>query len=211
MGPEPDAPAVNDPLRPGDAEPRTDPDLPGRVPVQRHDAAGAVLGPLDFETAVALGERLPRPLVFTNGVFDLLHAGHVDCLEAACRLGRSLVVGLNTDASVRRQHGGAGKGIGRPFQAQDPRARVLAALRAVTAVVLFDEATPLKLIEALRPEVYVKGGDYAAASLQEAALVAHWGGRTVIVPRRRPLSTSGLVQQVLGAHGAAGQAAWRPT
>jgi rfaE bifunctional protein nucleotidyltransferase chain/domain len=163
--------------------------------------SGGALGLLSFQEAVWLGQRLPRPLVFSNGVFDVLHAGHVDCLYAARQLGRSLVVGLNTDASVRALRGGAGKGVGRPFHAQDERARVLAALRPVSAVVLFDETTPLRLIEALRPEVYVKGGDYAAATLQEAALMRHWGGRTVIVPRSRDLSTTGLVQRVLGAHG----------
>ena len=161
------------------------------------------LGLLSFEQAAALGHRLARPLVFTNGVFDVLHAGHVDCLEAACQQGRALVVGLNTDASVRRQRGGAGKGAGRPFHTQEQRASVLAALRCVTAVLLFDEATPLRLIEALRPEVYVKGDDYAAATLEEAALVARWGGRTVIVPRSPGLSTTGLVDRVLAAHGVA--------
>ena len=157
---------------------------------------GCALGLLSFEEAVALGRRLPRPLVFTNGVFDVLHAGHVDCLGAARRLGQSLVVGLNTDASVRQLR----KGAGRPFHAQGHRARVLAALRPVTAVVLFDEQTPLRLIEALCPDVYVKGGDYAAATLEEAALMTQWGGRTVIVPRSPDLSTSGLVERVLEAH-----------
>lgn len=155
------------------------------------------LGPMSFEEAVWLGQRLPRPLVFTNGVFDVLHAGHVDCLEAAARLGRSLVVALNSDASVRRLR----KGAGRPFHGQAQRGRVLAALRTVSAVVLFDEPAPLRLLEALRPQVYVKGDDHHAGLLAESALVSHWGGRTVIVPRTPALSTTGLVERVLRAHG----------
>lgn len=129
---------------------------------------------------------LPRPMVFTNGVFDLLHAGHVHCLEAARREGRSLVVGINSDASARR----LGKGAGRPVHGQAQRARVVAALRCVDAVLLFDDDAPLALIEALRPQVYVKGGDYAQHELRESALVARWGGRTVIVERLPGLSST---------------------
>ncbi len=136
--------------------------------------------------------RLTRPLVFTNGVFDLLHAGHVDCLEAARRLGASLVVAINSDASAQR----LAKGPGRPLNRAADRARVVAALSAVSAVVLFDQDAPLDLVTALRPDVYVKGGDYDVERLPEAALVAAWGGRTVIVPRTRGLSTSALVSRI---------------
>jgi rfaE bifunctional protein nucleotidyltransferase chain/domain len=144
-----------------------------------------------------LSRALPRPLVFSNGVFDILHAGHVACLEAARAEGRSLVVGLNSDASARR----LGKGPGRPLSDERQRARVVAALAAVSAVVLFDEDKPLALIEALRPDVYVKGGDYRVETLAEAALLAGWGGRTVIVPRVDGLSTSALVDRLFAAAG----------
>jgi len=103
--------------------------------------------------------RLPRPLVFTNGVFDLMHRGHVECLAAARREGASLVVGVNGDASVR----GLGKGPLRPLMPEADRATVVAALEAVSLVVLFDEPTPAALIALLRLEVYVKGGDYRLA------------------------------------------------
>jgi len=143
------------------------------------------------ELVARLQRTLPRPLVFTNGVFDILHAGHVVCLEEARRLGASLVVGINSDASARR----LGKGPGRPFNTAEDRARVVAALAPVSAVVFFDEDKPLSLICALRPQVYVKGGDYTAERLAETALMAEWGGRTVIVPRHGELSTTGILDR----------------
>jgi rfaE bifunctional protein nucleotidyltransferase chain/domain len=139
-----------------------------------------------------LARALARPLVFTNGVFDLLHAGHVDCLEQARALGASLVVGVHSDASARR----LGKGAGRPIHRQGDRLRVVEALAAVSAAVLFDEDAPLSLMRALRPDVYVKGGDYRASDLPEARLVAQWGGCTVIIPRRLAVSTSGVIERV---------------
>ena len=142
-----------------------------------------------------LRDGLPRPLVFTNGVFDVLHAGHVDCLVRARGEGAALVVGVNGDACARR----LGKGPGRPLNNEVDRARVVSALAPVTAVVVFDEDVPLELVRALRPDVYVKGGDYDAASLPESALVASWGGRTVIVERTRGLSSSGLVKRLVAA------------
>ena len=142
-------------------------------------------------TAAGLRASLPRPLVFTNGVFDLLHAGHVACLEEARRLGASLVVGINSDASARRLR----KGLGRPINSAADRARVVAALATVSAVVLFEEDKPLALICGLRPDIYVKGGDYTPDSLPEAALMAEWGGQTVIVPRVPDRSSSGLIER----------------
>jgi rfaE bifunctional protein nucleotidyltransferase chain/domain len=165
------------------------PTMAGEPPV--HGLAGTA------ELARALTQLrtgLPRPLVFTNGVFDLLHAGHVLCLEAARRQGASLVVGINSDASARRLR----KGPGRPINTAADRARVVAALQAVTEVVVFDADKPLALICALRPDVYVKGGDYQAARLAEAALMAQWGGRTEIVPRRAGLSTTLLIDRMRG-------------
>ncbi len=138
---------------------------------------------------------LPRPLVFTNGVFDILHRGHVSYLAAARALGASLVIGLNSDASVRL----LGKGPERPLNSQDDRAAVLAALESVSLVTLFDDRMPLALIERVRPDVYVKGGDYDMATLAETALVQGWGGRSVAIPFVEGRSTTGLVQRIRGA------------
>jgi rfaE bifunctional protein nucleotidyltransferase chain/domain len=131
-------------------------------------------------------------VVFTNGVFDLLHPGHVDLLEAARREGAALVVGVNTDASVRR----LGKGAGRPVADEGARARVLAGLAAVDCVVLFDEDTPQSLIETLAPDVLVKGADYAREAIVGAAWVEARGGRVVRVPLRPGFSTSSLVERL---------------
>lgn len=136
--------------------------------------------------------KLPRPMVFTNGVFDILHRGHVSYLVAARALGASLVVGLNSDRSAR----GLGKGADRPLNRDLDRACVLAALTAVDAVVLFDEPTPVSLIGELRPELYVKGGDYDVETLPETALVRRWGGRALALPFVEGYSTTALVQRI---------------
>lgn len=131
-------------------------------------------------------------MVFTNGVFDLIHPGHVDLLEAARALGQALVVGVNTDGSVRR----LGKGPTRPLVPEADRVRVLAGLAAVDCVTLFDEDTPLALIEALQPDVLVKGGDYTLATMVGADRVAAWGGRAVILPLVPGFSTTSLLERV---------------
>lgn len=136
------------------------------------------------------GERV----VFTNGCFDLLHAGHVTYLEQARRHGHRLVVGLNTDRSVR-----ALKGPERPVVREETRARVLAALAAVDAVVLFDQDTPLDLIRMLRPDVLVKGADYRADQVVGATEVRSWGGELVLVPIVSDHSTSSLIDRIRGA------------
>ena len=130
--------------------------------------------------------------MFTNGVFDLLHAGHVALLEAARAEGVALVVGVNTDASVRR----LGKGSDRPLVPEAERARLLAALTAVDCVVLFDDDTPLALIDRLRPDVLVKGADYAREAIVGAAEVEGWGGRVVRVPLVAGKSTTDLVRKL---------------
>jgi len=130
--------------------------------------------------------------VFTNGVFDLLHVGHVSLLEAARALGVALVVGVNSDASARR----LGKGDDRPLVSADGRARLLAALACVDCVVLFDEDTPLDLIRALRPDVLVKGADYERSQIVGADLVQSWGGRVERVPFLPGQSTTGLVERL---------------
>jgi rfaE bifunctional protein nucleotidyltransferase chain/domain len=136
--------------------------------------------------------RLPRPLVFTNGVFDLLHRGHVSYLAAARALGAALIVGLNSDASAR----GLAKGPDRPLNRELDRACVLGALEAVSAVVLFDEPTPLALLAEVQPDIYVKGGDYDIEALAEATLVRSWGGRALALPFVDGYSTSAIVQRI---------------
>jgi D-beta-D-heptose 7-phosphate kinase/D-beta-D-heptose 1-phosphate adenosyltransferase len=139
-------------------------------------------------------ERQRGPVVFTNGVFDLLHVGHVALLEAARAEGGALVVGVNSDASVRRLE----KGTDRPIVPEQERARLLAALACVDCVVLFDEETPLALIERLRPDVLVKGADYARAAILGADQVEAWGGRVVRVPLVLGASTTALIARLRG-------------
>ena len=138
---------------------------------------------------------LPRPVVFTNGVFDVLHRGHVTYLEQARNLGASLVVALNTDASSRR----LGKGIDRPLNKELDRAVVLAALESVSLVTWFDEETPLKLISQLKPDVLVKGGDYDMRQLPETAVVEAYGGRAVAIGFVEGYSTTALVTKIRAA------------
>jgi rfaE bifunctional protein nucleotidyltransferase chain/domain len=147
--------------------------------------------------ALAAAAHLQRPLVFTNGVFDLLHAGHARLLAQARALGAALVVGVNSDASVRL----LGKGADRPLQPQDDRLALVAALESVSLAVLFDEPTPAALIDALRPEVYVKGGDYTLARLPEASQVLAWGGRAAVLPFLEGRSTTALVARIRAGTG----------
>lgn len=133
-------------------------------------------------------------IVFTNGVFDLLHRGHVEYLFAARALGDALVVGVNTDASVRR----LGKGVDRPVNPEDDRALVLAGLAAVDAVVLFDEDTPRELIAALLPDVLVKGGDYSVDEIAGAEEVRVAGGRVETIPLVPGRSTTSILERARG-------------
>ena len=137
---------------------------------------------------------LPRPVVFTNGVFDVLHCGHVTYLEKARGLGGSLVVALNTDTSAKR----LGKGADRPLNNELDRAAVLAGLESVSLVTWFDEDTPLELIDALKPDVLVKGGDYDMRMLAETAVVESYGGRAVAIPFVDGYSTTALVNKIRG-------------
>ena len=133
-------------------------------------------------------------IVFTNGCFDILHAGHIRLLHTAAREAQRLVVGLNSDSSVRRI-----KGMHRPILPQQDRAALLAALGCVDMVVIFEEDTPLSLIEALRPDVLVKGADYTREAVVGHELVEGWGGRVVLAPLIENLSTTGIVERVKGA------------
>jgi D-glycero-beta-D-manno-heptose 1-phosphate adenylyltransferase len=142
--------------------------------------------------AVTWRAQQPGPVVFTNGVFDLLHPGHVELLEAARREGDCLIVGLNSDTSVRRLE----KGSNRPINAEAARARVLAGLAAVDCVVLFDEETPLNLIQQLKPDVLVKGADYKREGIVGADFVESGGGRVVRVPLVSGYSTTSIVERL---------------
>jgi rfaE bifunctional protein nucleotidyltransferase chain/domain len=146
----------------------------------------------DAAHALARIRTLARPLVFTNGVFDVLHRGHVTYLEQARGLGASLVVAVNSDASVKR----LGKGRDRPLNVEDDRMAVLAALACVDLVVPFDADTPLDLIVACAPDVLVKGGDYSVATTVGAGEVIDRGGRFVAIPFRYDRSTTALVARI---------------
>lgn len=150
----------------------------------------------DLAGAVALANRWRQngqSVVFTNGCFDILHVGHVKTLSTAKAQGDRLVVGLNSDGSVRRL-----KGPTRPLNSDRDRATVLAALACVDAVVIFEEDTPNGLIERLQPEVHVKGGDYTVEDLPETPIVRAYGGRIVIVDLVPDKSTTGLIERSQG-------------
>ncbi len=143
----------------------------------------------DFAVRAA---KLPRPLVFTNGCFDVLHRGHVTYLAQARALGAALVVGVNSDASVKR----LGKGEDRPLNSQEDRMSVLAALQAVSLVALFDEDTPLELILACRPDILVKGGDWTPDKIVGAREVQGWGGTVHSIPFLHERSTTALLKKI---------------
>ena len=130
-------------------------------------------------------------VVFTNGCFDILHAGHVRYLNAAKALGDVLIVGLNSDESVRRL-----KGEGRPVNPAADRAEVLAGLRAVDHVVVFGEATAEELVHQLKPDIYVKGGDHSLETLPEAKIVGSYGGKTVLIPMVEGRSTTNVIRRL---------------
>ena len=136
--------------------------------------------------------KLPRPLVFTNGVFDILHRGHASYLAQARELGASLVVGVNSDASVKM----LGKGDDRPINTEADRQALLAALASVDLVALFTEQTPVQLIEQIRPDIYVKGGDYEIDTLAETRAVKTWGGKAVAIPFIYDRSTTTLLGKI---------------
>ena len=148
-----------------------------------------IASPSEAKARVA---ALPRPVVFTNGVFDVLHCGHVTYLDQARQLGGSLVVAVNTDASARR----LGKGPERPLNTEQDRAVLLAALASVSLVTWFDEDTPLELITEVEPDILVKGGDYDMRTLPETALVERYGGKAMTIPFLDGYSTTALVKRI---------------
>ena len=143
----------------------------------------------DLATRVA---ALAQPVVFTNGVFDILHRGHVSYLAQARALGGSLVLGLNSDASARL----LGKGPDRPLNGELDRACVLAALESISLVTLFDEQTPVELLKRVRPQIYVKGGDYDIETLEETQWVRTWGGQAQALAFVEGYSTTSLVKRI---------------
>lgn len=145
--------------------------------------------PVQFATRTA---ALPRPLVFTNGCFDVLHRGHVTYLAQARALGASLIVGVNSDASVKRQ----GKGEDRPINTCQDRMAVVAALESVSLVVSFEEDTPLNLILASHPDILVKGGDWQPENIVGGAEVKGWGGTVHSIPFLHERSTSALLKKI---------------
>ena len=146
---------------------------------------------MTWEEAAVWRQHFRGRVAFTNGVFDLVHPGHIDVLSAAREQGDALVVGLNSDASVRRL-----KGPERPVRSEAERAYVLAALRDVDVVIGFSEDTPLELIRHLRPDVLVKGGDYEPATVVGRDDVESWGGRVVIVPLHPGQSTTSIIEKL---------------
>lgn len=153
----------------------------------------------ELQQAIANAPNQWRPLVFTNGCFDLLHAGHVRYLQVAKSFGRALVVGLNSDQSVKTIKPQQPGLPSRPLIPETQRAEVLAALKPVDAVVIFPETTATRLIQALQPDVYVKGGDYTQSTLPEAPVVQAYGGRIELVKVEVHTSTTGLIDRILQA------------
>ena len=146
---------------------------------------------LDWERAREWRAKQGGRVVFTNGVFDLLHPGHLDVLRGARERGDALIVGLNSDASVRRL-----KGPERPVRSEAERAYVLAGLETVDAVAVFDQDTPLELVKVLRPDVIVKGGDYSPETVVGAAEVRSWGGECIIIPLTPGQSTTSIIERL---------------
>ena len=135
---------------------------------------------------------LPRPLVMTNGVFDILHYGHVDYLHKAATLGSSLIVALNSDSSVKKLN----KGQNRPINNENDRAYVLAGLASIDLITFFNSKTPEELLQIVRPEIYVKGGDYEMKLLNETKLVESWGGKSLAIPFISGFSTTTIINQI---------------
>jgi len=159
------------------------------------DPAARVLTWKQVDASVRTARAAGLRVVFTNGVFDLLHPGHVRYLEYARNLGDMLIVGLNADASVRRN-----KGPGRPITPENERAEVLAALECVDAVVIFEQDTPAEIVRLVQPDILVKGADWAADQIVGRDTVEARGGRVVLVPVEQGHSTSAIVERIRGLH-----------
>ena len=150
-----------------------------------------VVNSCEMKNIVANLKAAGKTIVFTNGCFDILHAGHVRYLQAAREIGDCLILGLNSDQSVRTL-----KGPTRPINDQNDRAEVLSALSAIDYVVIFEETTAERLIGEVQPSIYVKGGDYNVKDLPEAAIVASYGGKTILIPEVPGKSSSNIINKI---------------
>lgn len=150
---------------------------------------------VEFDNLAEAVKKLPKPVVFTNGVFDILHRGHVTYLAQARSLGASLIVAVNSDSSVKQ----LGKGDDRPINNQENRAAVIAALESVSMVTVFTDKVPIEAIKRVKPDIYVKGGDYEHKELPEAAVVNSYGGKVVKIAFDHDLSTTKLLNKVRGS------------
>lgn len=166
------------------------------VTVEEAESMNNILSWEELKEVAAHSRQAGRKIVFTNGCFDILHVGHVQYLREARKLGDLLILGLNSDASVR-----AIKGAKRPLVPQAERAEVVASLTSVDYVTLFDETTPLRLIEFLQPDCLVKGGDWKEASVVGRDQVLSWGGKVVIIPVTEGASTTNIVEKILRTYG----------
>lgn len=155
----------------------------------------------ELQQAIAFAPDKWRPLVFTNGCFDLLHVGHVRYLKVAKSLGRSLIVGLNSDGSVKTLKPNKPGLPSRPLVPETQRAEILANLKPVDGVVIFSETTATGLIQVLQPNIYVKGGDYSLSTLPEAPAVQAYGGKIKFVKVEIPTSSTALIDRILGKEG----------
>lgn len=151
----------------------------------------------ELQQQISTAPQLWRPLVLTNGCFDLIHPGHLRYLQAAKALGKTLVVGLNSDQSVQTIKSPKSGQPPRPIMSELHRAEVLAGLKPVDAVIIFSEPTADHLIQQLQPDIYVKGGDYTLETLPEAPTVQAYGGQISLIQVEVPTSTSGIIQQIL--------------
>lgn len=152
-----------------------------------------------LKKAIALNPTKWRPLVFTNGCFDLLHVGHTRYLKAAKSMGKKLIVGLNSDRSVQQIKPSQPNFPPRPIVEQNQRAEVLACLKMVDGVVIFEQTTAINLIKELEPDIYVKGGDYTVSTLPEAPTVMSYGGKIELVKIEIPSSTTNIINRILSS------------
>ncbi len=151
----------------------------------------------ELQLAIAKNPEKWKPLVFTNGCFDLLHVGHIRYLKRAKSLGKTLVVGLNSDTSVRQIKPNKGKLPSRPIVEENQRAEVMASLKMVDAVIIFDDTTAINLIKILQPDIYAKGGDYTIETLPEAQTVMSYGGKIELVEIEISSSTTNIINRIL--------------